>query len=280
MQRRKIGKISIFSSLDVIFDFLTSWIKNSNLISTQDQYQIESECWNWVFESSQKIDIEYSSWIRRLILKLDLTISLIREKIVAWVSMSATAFLAHFAVLNSFLKNYSTFCMIFWYSLHFCFLMILLFLSYAWMYSVQSLMIQRLLLIHCMFLMIFVHFFIHFALIISYNLVQKVKISMIFFNASSSCLMYSFMHQHFILWFDNNFNICSLRVLKNFSLFIVFQLQHDFRANFLPTLKFIIVCINRWSEKFFISSSILHHINQFIMSSVVKIKFIVVWNSW
>ncbi len=76
MQRRKTGKISIFNSLDVIFDFLTSQIENSNLISTWNQYQIESECWNRVFESSQKIDIEYSSWVRRLISKLNLTISL------------------------------------------------------------------------------------------------------------------------------------------------------------------------------------------------------------
>jgi len=133
--------------------------------------------------------------------------------------VSATAFLAHFAVLNSFLKNCSTFCMISQYSLRFCFLMILLFLSHAWMYSVQSSMIQQLLLIHCMLLMIFVHFFIHSALIISCDLAQKVKISMIFFSAFSNCLMYSFMHQRFISWFDSDFNICSLRILiKRFSL--------------------------------------------------------------
>jgi len=68
---------------------------------------------------------------------------LIRRRIVAWVSVSAIAFLIHFAVLNSFLENCSTFRMISWYSLRFCFLMILLFLSHAWMYSVQSLMIQQ-----------------------------------------------------------------------------------------------------------------------------------------
>ncbi len=76
MQRRKTGKISIFNSLDVIFDFLTSRVEYSNWVSTQDQYQIESECWNRVFELSQKIDIEYLSWVRRLILKLNLMISL------------------------------------------------------------------------------------------------------------------------------------------------------------------------------------------------------------
>ncbi len=175
--------------------------------------------------------------------------------------MFATAFLAHFAVLNSFLKNYSTFCMIFWYSLRFCFLMILLFLSHAWIYFVQSLMIQQLLLIHCMLLMIFVHFFVHSALIILYDFAQKVKILMIFFNAFSSCLMYSFMHQRLISWFNNDFNIYSFKVLKNFFSFIVFQLQRDFYADSLQTLKSIIVCINRWSEKFFISSLISHHIN-------------------
>jgi len=192
----------------------------------------------------------------------------------------ATAFLTHFAVLNSFLKNCSTFCMISWYLLRFCFLMILLFLSHAQMYSVQSSMIQQLFLIRCMLLMIFVHFFVHFALIISCDLAQRVKISMIFFSAFSSCLVYSFMHQRFISWFNNDFDIYSFRVLMNFSLFIVFQLWRDFCADFLQTLKFIIVCINRWSEKFFISSSISHHINWFIMSFVVKIKFIVIWNFW
>ncbi len=194
--------------------------------------------------------------------------------------MSAIAFLVYFTVLNSFLENCSTFCMIFQYSLHFCFLMILLFLSYAWMYFVQSLMIQQLFLIYCMLLMIFIHFFVHSALIISCDLVQRMKISMIFFNAFSSCLVYSSMHQRFISWFNNDFNICSFRVLMNFSSFIVFQLQRNFHADSLQTLKFIIVYIDRWSEKFFISSLILHHINWFIMSSVVKIKSIVIWNLW
>ena len=141
-------------------------------------------------------------------------------------------------------------------------------------------MIQQLLLICCMLLMIFVHFFVHSALIISYDLAQRVKILMIFFNAFSSCLMYSFMHQCFISWFNSDFNICFLRILINFSSFIVFQLQRDFRADSLQTLKSIIFCINRWFEKFFISLLILHHINWFIMSFVMKIKSIVVWDSW
>ncbi len=76
MQRRKTGKISIFNSLDVIFDFLMSWVENLNRVLIQNQYQIESECWNWVFKLSQKIDIKYLSWVRRLILKLNLMISL------------------------------------------------------------------------------------------------------------------------------------------------------------------------------------------------------------
>ena len=156
--------------------------------------------------------------------------------------------------------------------------MILLFLSHAWMYSVQSSTIQQLLLIHHMLLMIFIHFFVYSALIISCDLAQKVKISMIFFSAFSSCLVYSFIHWCFISWFDNDFNICSLRVLMNFSSFIVFQLQRDFRADSLQTLKFIIICIDKWFEKFFISLLILHHINWFIMLSIVKIKFIVIWD--
>ncbi len=144
------------------------------------------------------------------------------------------------------------------------------------MYFVQLLMIQQLLLIHCMLLMIFIHFFVHSALIISCDLAQRMKISMIFFNAFSSYLMYLFMHQCFISWFNNDFNICSFKILMNFFSFIVFQLQRDFHADSLQTLKSIIVCINKWSEKFFISSLISHCINRFIMSSVVKIKSIVV----
>ncbi len=205
---------------------------------------------------------------------------LIKEEIVVWINVSATAFLVHFAVLNSLLEIFLMFCMIFQYLLHFCFLMILLFLSHAWMYFVQSLMTQQLLLIHCILLMIFIHFFVHSALIISCDLAQRMKISMIFFNAFSSCLVYLFMHWCFVLWFNNNFNICSFRILMNFFSFIVFQLQRDFHADSLQTLKSIIVCINKWSEKFFISSSISHHINWFIMSSVVKIKFIVIWDFW
>jgi len=138
------------------------------------------------------------------------------------------------------------------------------------------LIIQQLLLICCILLMIFIHFFVHSALIISCDLIQKVKILMIFFNAFSNCLMYSFIHWCFISWFNNDFNICSFRILMNFSSFIVFQLQHNFHADSLQILKSIIVCINRWSEKFFISSLILHHINWFIMLFIMKIKFIII----
>ncbi len=97
-----------------------------------------------------------------------------------------------------------------------------------------------------------------------------------FFNAFSSCFVYLLMHWRFTFWSDSDFNICSLRVLMNFSSFIVFQLQHDLRANFLQTLRSIIVCINKWFEKFFIFLSILHLINLFMMSFVVKIKSIIV----
>ena len=232
---------------------------------------------------SMKISEDDEKWVWNIIFALFCAVvmmskhfDLIKEKIVAWINVFATVFLAHFAVLNSFLKNCSTFCMIFWYSLRFYFLMILLFLSHAWMYFVQSLMIQQFLLIHCILLMIFIYFFVHSALIISCDLAQRVKILMIFFNAFSSCLMYSFMHQRFISWFNNDFDICSFRVLINFSSFIIFQLQRDFHADSLQTLKFIIVCIDKWFEKFFISSLISHHINWFIISSVVKIKFIVI----
>jgi len=94
-------------------------------------------------------------------------------------------------------------------------------------------------------------------------------------------LLRSFCFDHFV-WFRSNSDsdICSFKVLMNFFSFIVFQLQRNLRADFLQTLRFITVCINRWSEKFFISSLISHHINLFVMFSVVKTKFIVIWDSW
>ncbi len=170
--------------------------------------------------------------------------------------------------------------MIFWYSLRFCFLMILLFLLHAWMYFTQSLMIQQFLFIHCTFLTIFMHFLIHFTLIISCDFAQKVKVSMIFFSAFSSCFVYSLMCWRLTFWSDNDFNICSLKVLMNFSSFIIFQLQRDLYADSLQALRFIIVYINKWFKKFFIFLLISHLINLFMMSSVVKIKSIIVWNSW
>ncbi len=58
MQRRKTGKISIFSSFDVIFDCLTSWIENLNQTLTEDWYQVESECLTQVIESNWDVRLE------------------------------------------------------------------------------------------------------------------------------------------------------------------------------------------------------------------------------
>jgi len=58
MQRRKTGKISIFSSFDVIFDCLASRVENSNRILTRGQYQAESECLIRVIESSRNVRSE------------------------------------------------------------------------------------------------------------------------------------------------------------------------------------------------------------------------------
>ncbi len=247
---------------------------------------IESEYLKFIV-FSMRISENDEKWVWNIIFTLFCVVVMmsehsdfVSEKIVTWVSVSAIAFLTHFAVQNSLLENCLTFCMIFQYSLCFCFLIILLFLSHAWMYFTQSLMIWQSLLIHCMLLIISVHFFVHSALIISCDLAQKVKISMISFSAFSNCFVYSFMHWRFIFWFNSDFNICSLKVLMNFSLFIVFQLQRDLRADSLQTLRFITIYINKWSEKFFISSSILHLINLFVMFSDVKTKFVVIWDSW
>ncbi len=203
---------------------LILWCINEILSSIKNEY-------SKFIMFSMKISENDEKWVWNIIFALFYIVvmmskhfDLIREKIVAWINVFTIAFLVHFTVLNSSFKNCSTFCIISWYSLHFCFLMILLFLSHAWMYSVQSSMIQQLLLIHCMLLTIFVHFFVHFALIISCDLAQRVKILMIFFNAFSSCLMYLFIHQRFISWFNNDFDIYSFKILMNFSLFIIFQL--------------------------------------------------------
>ncbi len=148
------------------------------------------------------------------------------------------------------------------------------------MYFTQSLMIQQFLFIHHMLLMIFMHSFIHLALIISCDFAQRMNVSMIFFSAFNSCFIYSLMHWHFTFGSDSDFDICSLRVLMNFSSFIVFQLQHDLYADSLQTLRSIIVCTDKWFKKFFIFLLISHFINLFMISSVVKIKSIIVWNSW
>ncbi len=107
MQRWKTGKISIFNSLNVIFDFLMSQIENLNQVLTWDQYQVESECWNWVFELSQKIDIKYLSQVRRLILKLDSTISL-RDNINCNHLKKSLLFLLSYSIHSSNLKSFWT----------------------------------------------------------------------------------------------------------------------------------------------------------------------------
>ncbi len=256
--------------------FLISWCISEMSSSIKNEYLKFIVFSMRIFENDEK-------WVWNIIFTLFCTVMMmlkhsdfVSKKIVAWVNVFTIAFLAHFAIQNSFLENCLTFCMIFWYSLHFCFLIILLFLLHAWMYFTQSLMIWQFLLIHHMLLMISVHFFVYSALIISCDFTQKVKISMIFLNAFSNCFMYLFMRWCFIFWFNNDSDICSFKVLMNFSLFIVFQLQRDLRADSLQTLRFITVCIDKWSEKFFISSLISHHINLFVMLFVVKIKFIVV----
>ncbi len=187
-----------------------------------------------------KISEDDEKWVWNIIFALFCAVVMmskhsdfVSEKIVAWVSVSVIAFLAHFMIWNSSLENCSTFCMISWYSLCFCFLIILLFLSHAWMYFTQSSTIQQFLLIHCMLLMISVHFFVHSALIILCDLTQRVKILMIFLNAFNNYFVYSFMRWCFIFWFDSDSDICSLRVLMNFSSFIVFQLQRNLRADSL-----------------------------------------------
>ncbi len=58
MQRRKTGKISIFSSLDVIFNCLMSRVESASFDSTWDQYQVELRCLTQVFKSSQDVQLK------------------------------------------------------------------------------------------------------------------------------------------------------------------------------------------------------------------------------
>ena len=44
MQRRKTGKISIFNFLNIIFNYLMSWVESASSDSTWDWYRVESEC--------------------------------------------------------------------------------------------------------------------------------------------------------------------------------------------------------------------------------------------
>ncbi len=61
MQRRKTGKISIFNSLDIIFDCLMSRVESASSDSTRDRYWVESWDWYQVFKLNHDIDIEYLS---------------------------------------------------------------------------------------------------------------------------------------------------------------------------------------------------------------------------
>ena len=64
MQRWKIEKISIFNSLDIIFDCLMSRVKSASSDSTWNQYQVELRCSTWVFELSRDVQFKYSSRVR------------------------------------------------------------------------------------------------------------------------------------------------------------------------------------------------------------------------
>ncbi len=138
MQRRKIEKISIFNSLDVIFDFLMSWIENSNQVSIQSQYQIELECWNRVFKSSQKIDIKYLSWVRRLISKLDLMINLssrcslnLMSSLNSWDSLNSRS-----SKRKKRMSNYLSMLQNIWLICFKRFLLIALFVIFTWDMSI------------------------------------------------------------------------------------------------------------------------------------------------
>ncbi len=53
--KEKSEKISIFSSLDVIFNCLMSRVESASSDSTRNQYQVESWCLTWVIESSRDV---------------------------------------------------------------------------------------------------------------------------------------------------------------------------------------------------------------------------------
>ena len=192
--------------------------------------------------------------------------------------MSIIVFLAHFAISNNFFEIYFDFCITLRNSFRFCLWMI--FLLYVLTYFAQSSTMRQRRRKRHIFIIIFMHSTIHSILIISLNLIYNVKISIVFFYVSNICVMYSSMRWRLVTRLNNDFDICFVNVLMNFSLFIVFQFFQNLNVNSFRVLKSIIICINRWFDEFFIFLSILHRINRFIISFNVKIKFIIVWNFW
>ncbi len=145
------------------------------------------------------------------------------NNIVNLINIFVVAFLTYFVIskrllimfFEAFICLRNLFCL--------CFFRILLFLLYVRTYVVYSLKMQ-----HCrrnflISLIIFVHFVVYSNLIFLYNLVYKVKFSIIFFKVSSNFVVYLLMQFLFIKSFNINSSNKFLNILLNFSKFIAFQ---------------------------------------------------------
>ena len=154
-------------------------------------------------------------------------------------------FLVYFAISNKFFEICFDFCMILRNSSRLCLRMIFSFLSHVLIYFAQSSTIRQRRRKRRIFLTIFVHSTIHSILIILLNLTHDVKISIVFFSVSNIFAMYSFIRRRLVFRLSNDFDICFMSVLTNFSLFIIFQFFRDFDVDSFCVFKSIIVCINK-----------------------------------
>ena len=202
------------------------------------------------------------------------------DEIVIWINVLAIVFLTHLTFSNNCLLKIFETCIVARNSSRLCFLNILFFLLQTWINDVQSSMTLHRRRVRLISLTTRVHSSIQLVLIISCDLIHEIDVSIVFFNASSNVVVYSSRRWRFVVSFDNDFERFFLMTLSNFSMFMIFQLRREHRDDFFCVLRFNIVLIKKWSNEFFILSSISQYISLLVISDVVKNKSIVVRAFW
>jgi len=150
-------------------------------------------------------------------------ISICSNNIINLINVFVVAFLIYFVILKKFLIIFFEAFICLRNLFRLCFFKILFFLSHIRMYVVYLLEMQ-----YCrhnllISLITFVHFVVYLNLILLYNLIYKVKSSIVFFKALSNFIVYLLMSSLFIRLFNINLNNKSLNISSNFSKFIAFQ---------------------------------------------------------